>query len=47
MCLKNTFFPQQVSPKNRLNNIQSLRAQITPNIIMAEDIDSAIDEGRT
>ncbi len=47
MCLKNTLFPKQITPENRLNSIQSLRAQITPNIITAEDIDSAIDEGRS
>lgn len=47
ICLKNTLFPKRVTPENRLNSIQSLRAQITPNIITTEDIDSAIDEGRT
>jgi len=46
VCLKNTLFPKRVTPTDRLSNIQSLRAQITPNIITAEDIDNAIDEGR-
>jgi len=47
VCLKNTLFPKRVTPTDRLSNIQSLRAQITPNIIIAEDIDDAIDEGRS
>ena len=47
VCLKNTLFPKRVTPTDRLSNIQSLRAQIAPNIITAEDIDNAIDEGRT
>ena len=46
ICLKNNLFPKRVTPENRLNGIQSLRVQITPNIITSEDIDSAIDEGR-
>ena len=46
VCLKNTLFPQRVTPADRLSNIQSLRAQIAPNIITADDIDNAIDEGR-
>ena len=46
VCLKNTLFPKRVTPEDRLNSIQSLRAQVTPNIITAEDIDRAIDEGR-
>jgi plasmid stability protein len=47
VCLKQTLFPKRVSPEDRLNNIQALRSQITPNIIAAENIDLAIDEGRS
>jgi len=46
VCLKNTLLPKRVTPSDRLSNIQSLRSQITPNIITTEDIDNAIDEGR-
>ena len=46
VCLKRTLFPNRVSPEERLSSIQALRSQITPDIIMAEDIDQAIDEGR-
>ena len=46
VCLKRTLFPQKITPEDRLNNIQSIRSQITPNIITAEDIEQAINEGR-
>ena len=46
VSLKSTLLPRQVTPKDRLSHIQSLRAQVTFNIITAEDIDNAIDEGR-
>lgn len=46
VCLKRSLFPKRASPEDRLNSIQSLRSQITPNIITEEDIDNAINEGR-
>lgn len=46
VCLKRSLLPKKVSPEDRLNSIQALRSQITPNIITVEDIDQAIDEGR-
>ncbi len=46
VCLKRTLLPKQLSPKDTLKNIQSLRSHIAPNIITTEDIDQAIDEGR-
>jgi len=46
VCLKRSLFPKQVSPEDRLNSIQALRSQIKHNVITAEDIDDAIDEGR-
>ena len=46
VCLKNALFPRRITPTERLSNMQSLRAQITPHIITAEDIDKAIDDGR-
>lgn len=47
VCLKRFLFPKRVSPEDRLNSIQTLRSQITPNIITEEDIDNAINEGRS
>lgn len=46
VCLKRTLFPKRISPEDRLNDIQALRSQITSDIITAEDIDQAINEGR-
>ena len=46
VCLKRSLFPARVSPEEMLNNIQALRSQITSNIITAEDIEDAINEGR-
>lgn len=46
VCLKRSLLPKKVSPEDRLNSIQALRSQITPNIITEEDIDQAINEGR-
>ena len=46
VCLKQALFPKRVSPEDRLNHIQALRSKITPDIITAEDIDQAIDQGR-
>ena len=46
VCLKRSLFPARVSPEERLNNIQAMRSQISQNIITAEDIENAINEGR-
>jgi len=46
VCLKRTLLPKKVSPNDMLNSIQALRSQITPNIIIEEDIDQAINKGR-
>ena len=46
VCLKRSLFPARVSTEERLNNIQALRSQISTNIITAEDIENAINEGR-
>ncbi len=46
VCLKQALFPHRVNPADRLNHIQALRSQITPDIITAEDIQQVIDEGR-
>lgn len=46
MCLKRSLFPKKISPEDRLNDIRTLRAQISPNSITDEDIEQAINEGR-
>jgi len=46
VCLKRFLFPKNVSPEDRLRDIRTLRSQITPNAITAEDIERAIDIGR-
>lgn len=47
VCLKHTLFPAKISSDDLLYNIQQLRSSIPDNIITAEDIDKAIDEGRS
>ena len=47
VCLKRSLLPEKISPEDRLNSIRTIRSQITPNIITEEDIDQAINEGRT
>jgi len=44
--LKQALLPQLMTPKDKLINIQRLRAQITPNQITIDDIEDAINEGR-
>lgn len=44
--LKQVLLPHLVTPQNKLANIQRLRAQITPNIITADHLKDAINEGR-
>ena len=46
ICLKRSLFPKKISPEDRLNDIRTLRAQISPNSITDEDIEQAINEGR-
>ncbi len=47
VCLKHVLFPSKISSDNFLYNIQQLRSGIPDNIITAEDIEKAIDEGRS
>lgn len=46
VCLKHALFPAQMSPKDRLKEIQSLRSQISENSITVDQIDEAINQGR-
>ncbi|MBL7003153.1 MAG: Arc family DNA-binding protein [Gammaproteobacteria bacterium] len=45
--LKNTLFPSKISSDDFLYNIQQVRSSIPENIITAEDIEQAIEEGRS
>jgi plasmid stability protein len=47
VCLKHTLFPSKISSDDFLHNIQQLRSSIPDNIITAEDIEKAIEEGRS
>ena len=47
ICLKQSLLPTKISAQERLKNIQTLRSQIEPNIISAQDIEQAINEGRS
>ena len=46
VCLKDTLFPNEISPEDNLNNMQKLRSSISDGNVTAEDIDKAIEEGR-
>lgn len=46
VCLKRNLFPKKISAEDRLNSIQALRSRISTDVITAEDIDRAINEGR-
>ncbi len=46
VCLKRSLLPTKASPEETIAQIQALRAQIKPDGITAEDIDTAINEGR-
>ena len=46
VCLKRSLFPTKISPQDRLNDIQSLRSQISANSISPDQINEAINEGR-
>jgi len=47
VCLKQTLFPSKISSEDFLYNIQKLRSSIPDNVITAEDIEKAIEEGRS
>ncbi|MBF0263786.1 MAG: Arc family DNA-binding protein [Gammaproteobacteria bacterium] len=44
--LKQSVFPDKISPNQFLANIQHLRSTIKDNVLTAEDIDKAIEDGR-
>jgi len=47
VCLKHTLFPGKISSDDFLYNIQKLRSSIPDNVVTVEDIEKAIDEGRS
>lgn len=46
VCLKRSLQPVRINPEDRLKDIRLLRSQIRPDVVAAEDITRAIDEGR-
>ena len=46
VCLKHSLQPVRINPEDRLRDIRLLRSRIRPDVVTAEDIDRAIDEGR-
>lgn len=46
VCLKRSLQPVRINPEDRLKDIRLLRSQIRSNVVAAEDINRAIDEGR-
>lgn len=44
--LKQTLFPNKISPEENLSNIQKLRSTVSGGDITVEEIDKAIEEGR-
>jgi len=47
VSLKRVLLPQKTSSEDVLSSIQTLRSQITPDVITTDDIDQAINEGRS
>jgi len=46
VCLKRSLLPKRISHDEQLRAIQSIRAQIKPDVITAEDIEDVISQGR-
>ena len=46
VCLEKVLVAKKTSSNDRLQRIEQLRASIKPNIITADDIDQAIENGR-
>ncbi len=47
VSLKRVLLPQKTSSEDVLRSIQTLRSQITPDVITTDDIEQAINEGRS
>ena len=46
VCLKRSLQPVRINPEDRLRDIRVFRSQIRPDVVTAEEINRAIDEGR-
>ena len=46
VCLERSLQTVRINPEDRLKDIRLLRSQIRPDVVAAEDINRAIDEGR-
>lgn len=46
VCLEKVLVASKTNTNDRLHRIEQLRASIKPNIITADDIDQAIENGR-
>ena len=46
VCLEKVLVAKKTNANDRLQRIEQLRASIKPNIITADDIDQAIENGR-
>ncbi len=46
VCLEKVLVAKKINTNDRLQRIEQLRASIKPNIITADDIDQAIENGR-
>lgn len=46
VCLEKVLVAKKTGSNDRLQRIEQLRASIKPNIITADDIDQAIENGR-
>jgi len=47
MCLKQKLFPSKLSTQDKLSSIQMLRSQIKSDAITPQEIEQAINEGRS
>lgn len=47
MCLKQKLFPNKSSTQDTLSSIQALRSQIKSDLITPQEIEQAINEGRS
>ncbi len=46
VCLKRSLLTVRINPEDRLRDIRVFRSQIRPDVVTAEEINRAIDEGR-
>lgn len=46
VCLEQALIAKKTNPNDRLRRIEQLRTSIKPNIVTADDIDQAIENGR-